>query len=217
MKRTRLLWAAAMAVATAVVLAGFTGAGALRPAGTALSALEPAQVELPELPELPAAATEAALQVVVRDEGGRAGALQVRSEDGALLFEAVPGETGSYGLELPPGRYTLVSEDGQVLSFTLRPNASVGDAAGSGWSDGEILHLDGTRRCMLRLLRTAPSAVVYTLTGPDCEESRALGGAATSALFPGLLPGAYQLRGSDGSLRELELDTRQAEWVVGLD
>ncbi len=228
MRRTRLVWAAAMWAAAVMVLAGYTEAGALRPAEA-----PPRQAEtavLPDLPALPAAAEapaapepepwtppEGSLRVVVRDGSGQCGPLQVLDEQGAVLCEAEANELGAYVLTLPPGRYTLAAADGQSASFRLLENAAVDEAAGSGWSDGEILHLDGTPRCMLRLLRTAPEPVVYTLTGPGCEESRVLGGEAEAAMFAGLLPGTYLLRGSDGSLRELALDTQQPEWVIGLD
>ena len=42
---------------------------------------------------------------------------------------------------LPPGRYTVQTEQGNV-EFTLRPNASVTDVEGPGHSDGELLWLE---------------------------------------------------------------------------
>lgn len=41
---------------------------------------------------------------------------------------------------LPPGRYTVQTDLGPV-EFTLRPNASVAQVDGPGWTDGEQLHL----------------------------------------------------------------------------
>lgn len=41
---------------------------------------------------------------------------------------------------LAPGRYTIQTDLG-LVEFTLRPNASVAQVDGPGWTDGEQLHL----------------------------------------------------------------------------
>lgn len=218
MNRGRLLWAAALTASAVTLLVGYTAAVERRSEKTEFPALRlaaPAVQAEQESPPDP-------LQVVVRDETGVAGNMTVTNEAGDIL-EAVPGPApAEYILTLEPGqRYTASNPDGVTASFYLEENASLSNVTGDGWTDGELLHLDREVRCTLRILRTAGAEGMYTLTGPDYQETKLLytatGASQARAVFSGLLPGTYTLTAADGTSRTVELTEDQPDLALGLD
>ena len=165
-----------------------------------------------------------ALMVTVQDETGvRDRVFHLIDSSGQYLRAAAMNRLGQCVLELSPGQsYTLAAPDGVEVSFFLEDNASISAVSGSGWTDGELLHVDTEIRCSLTLLRTAgQEPLVYTLTGGTYAESRALycpeGETMGSALFTGMPPGRYTLTCNDGSTRTVELTAGTPDVTLGLD
>lgn len=218
MNRGRLLWAAALTASAVTLLAGYTAAVERRTQTTEFPALRMAapvaETEL-EPPSQP-------LQVVVRDETGFAGNMTVTNEAGEIQETAAGPAPAEYVLSLEPGqRYTAVSANGATASFYLEENASLSNVTGDGWTDGELLHLDQEIRCTLRVLQAAGTEGMYTLTGPDYQETKVLytapGAGQARAVFSGLLPGTYTLTAADGTVRTVELTEDQPDLALGLD
>lgn len=207
----RILWAAAMTAATATTISGYTLAVSRQP------------MPLPELPPAITAETVTEpLLVVLQDETAQQGTITVQDEAGETVATADKNALGEYLLELTPGeRYTVTTDGGLETAFYLEENAAVSNVTGSGWSDGEQLHLDRQVRCTLRILRAGGAECLYTLTGNGVAEQRALytseGGSQAQAVFAGLEPGAYTLSDTDGMLRTVYLTEEQPEVVLGLD
>ena len=218
MNRGRWLWAAALTASAVTLLAGYTAAVERRSQTTAFPAVQvaaPATQTEPETPPDP-------LQVVVRDETGVAGVLTVTDEDGQQQEATAGPAPAEYVLTLEPGqRYTAVGAGGETASFYLEENASLSNVTGDGWTDGELLHLDREVRCTLRILRAAGTEGMYTLTGPDYQETKVLytapGAGQARAVFSGLQPGRYTLTAADGMVRTVELTEEQPDLALGLD
>lgn len=233
-KYSRILWAAVLCVLTMTVLIGYTAArGDLPPAWivSASQTFRPVQIVKPDAPETesepdkaPRQAPADALMVTVQDETGvRDRVFHLIDSSGQYLRAAAMNRLGQCVLELSPGQsYTLAAPDGVEVSFFLEDNASISAVSGSGWTDGELLHVDTEIRCSLTLLRTAgQEPLVYTLTGGTYAESRALycpeGETMGSALFTGMPPGRYTLTCNDGSTRTVELTAGTPDVTLGLD
>lgn len=98
----------------------------------------------------------------------------------ALTLSNANGEGGTFcapdsgrtTLTLTPGRWTILA-DGLPASFTLRENASITDAEGACWTDGERLTLSSLPHGTLSVCKTFPAqqqaAFVYRLVGGDVE------------------------------------------------
>lgn len=210
----RILWAIAMTAATMTTISGYTLAVSRQP-----------------MPELPPAVTletvakplpSEPLLVVLRDETKEQGIVTVTDEDGNPAATAEKNALGEYILELEPGqRYTVTTDSGLETAFYLEENAAVSNVTGSGWTDGEQLHLDREVRCTLRILRAGGAECLYTLTGDGVAEQRTLytseGGSQAQAVFAGLEPGTYTLSDTEGLLRTVHLTEEQPEVVLGLD
>lgn len=218
MKRGRLLWAAALTASAVTLLAGYTAAVERRSQETdfpVLTLAAPAAETEPETPPEP-------LLVVVRDETGVAGTMTVTNEAGETQEATAGPAPAEYVLSLEPGqRYTASNPDGVTASFYLEENASLSNVTGDGWTDGELLHLDTELRCTLRILRAAGTEGMYTLTGPDYQETKLLytapGAGQARAVFSGLLPGTYTLTAADGTERTVVLTEAQPDLALGLD
>ena len=218
MNRGRLLWAAALAASAVTLLAGYTAAVERRSQTTEFPTVKiaaPAAEAAQEAPLGP-------LEVVVRDESGSAGILTVTNEAGEKQPASAGPAPAEYILSLEPAqRYTATSTDGLTASFYLEKNASLSNVTGDGWTDGELLHLDRETRCTLRILRSAGTEGMYTLTGPDFQETKVLytaeGASQARAVFSGLLPGTYTLTAADGTTRIVELTEDQPDLALGLD
>lgn len=218
MNRGRLLWAAALAASAVTLLAGYTAAVERRSQTTAYPAVRMAA----PVAEAEEEAPPEPLQVVVRDETGVAGTIIVTNEAGVQQEAAAGPAPAEYILTLEPGqRYTTVGAGGTTASFYLEENASLSNVTGDGWTDGELLHLDTETRCTLRILRNAGAEGMYTLTGPDYQETKVLytapGAGQARAVFSGLLPGTYTLTAADGTARTVELTEEQPDLALGLD
>lgn len=216
MNRGRLLWAAALISSAVTLLAGYTAAVERRSQTTEFPALRMEAPVAEEAEPLPP------LQVVLRDETGTGGAVTITGEDGDTTQAPQGGAPSEYVLSLEPGRrYTAEAESGLTASFYLEENASLSNATGNGWTDGEILHLDEEIRCTLRILRSAGTEAMYTLTGQDYQETKVLytapGSGQARAVFSGLLPGTYTLTAADGTERTVELTEAQPDLALGLD
>lgn len=212
----RILWAVAMTAATVTTISGYTlavarqepGLPTLPPSSTAETASEPAPTE--------------PLLVVLRDDTEEQTILTITDSKGKILGTAEKNILGEYLLELEPGqRYEITSAEGLETAFYLEDNAAVSNVTGNGWTDGEQLHLDTEIRCTLRILRAGGTECLYTLTGGDVAEQRALytetGSGQAQAVFAGLEPGTYTLSSTDGLLRTVSLTAEQPEVVLGLD
>ena len=218
MKRGRLLWAAALTASAVTLLAGYTAAVERRSQETdfpVLTLAAPAAETEPETPPEP-------LLVVVRDETGVAGTMTVTNEAGEPQEATAGPAPAEYVLTLAPGQlYTVSNPDGVTASFYLEENASLSNVTGDGWTDGELLHLDTETRCTLRILRNAGAEGMYTLTGPDYQETKLLytapGAGQARAVFSGLQPGTYTLTAADGTERTVVLTEAQPDLALGLD
>ncbi len=169
----------------------------------------PASVAMTEV-EI-AAAAEPAVQLepvrfVVRTPELTPGTqLTLANADGAVGTLPAP-DGGQTTLTLQPGRWTI-SADGWQASFTLRENASVADAEGACWTDGETLTLSQAVHGTLTVSKTftaqEETAFVYRLVGGEVEnDCRVLlfapeTGTVQACSFWGIPAGSYTLLEND--------------------
>lgn len=235
MKYSRHAGAAALFLVTALSLTSYSGATNRLPLAAAVQeavasevdaiapAAEIAETAPPD--ETAASAPQETLFLTVCDEDGDAGQEYVLCDaEGNTLSTYTSSERRDILLSLVPGGiYTLTTQDGaQQITFQFGENASVRNVTGDGWTDGELLHFSSQPRCTLRILRTLPEeTTIYTLTGDDVNESRTLYAvdkdAPGSAVFSGLLPGAYILSCSDGTQRSVTLTAEMPDLTLGMD
>lgn len=131
--------------------------------------------------------------------------LTLSNADGAGGAFSAP-ENGRTTLTLQPGRWTI-SSDGWQASFTLRENASIADAEGACWTDGERLTLSqavyGTLTVYKTFAAQEETAFVYRLVGGEVEnDCRILlfapqTGTFLGCQFWGIPAGSYALLEND--------------------
>ena len=152
---------------------------------------------------------------------------------GCPLEEILPDADGDALLgPLPPGRYGVRRGETEIGSFRLADNASLPEADGRLWTDGELLHLEryvpGTARFTLRL----PAPGYYSfLLWDRCGRRRSRdiflpenavpdpeGGFVRVLEFGGLAEGLYTLARDGTVLVQLEVRAGEtAEASLGIE
>lgn len=151
---------------------------------------------------------------------------------GCPLEEIRPDADGDALLgPLPPGRYGVWHGQTQIGSFRLADNASVPEAEGRLWTDGELLHLErfipGTVRFTLRLPKPGYYGFLLwdrcgrrrsgDLFLPDNAVPDPTGAFVRSLRFGGLAPGLYTLARDGTVLAQIEVraaETAEAELII---
>lgn len=194
-----------------------------------IEAAEPAG-SIPQPPAEPVAAAQPAVQAdpvrfVVRMPELTPGTLLTLSDDaGAGGSFSVP-DSRQTTLTLTPGRWTIASGDWQA-SFTLRENASVADAQGACWTDGELLTLSRIVHGTLSVSKTCTAreetAFVYRLVGGGAEtDCRILPftpetGTEQTCSFWGIPAGSYTLLENDVPVHAFTVSDAEREHTLTL-
>lgn len=139
---------------------------------------------------------------------------RILARDGTVLQDlALDHRAQAVAGPLTPGVYGVRSGD-LAAQFMLRPNGSLSQVTGDGWTDGEILHLGTGNVGSLTIRYTGEWR--WVLAGEGADEAvpdLSRDGADQCCTFEALPLGAYALEGPDGMLPILLTEQEPAQLV----